>query len=181
MRNVVKDWGTPVTGSIKSIVSPDLYPMVNGRYYTTTYQVSGLRTWFPGWEDSAINDIRNDISTNPNYHGTCSPQYIRVVDDGQVIVQWRYTQTSTTDQLTGRPMAIPVVVGYIILGILVVLGLWLLYKSVSTVGEILIEDNPSVRLATIAVIIIASASLLVAGGYFYKHVVKDYIESRAVG
>jgi len=164
----MEDWGTPVVAKGTKNISQS-YTMVPGMCYESVYSVGGLRTFFPGWEQEAISNIRDAIENNPNFpQGTCVTKYIRVEEDGTCVAQWKYNPIDTTT------LVIPAIVGYIVLAVAAAIIVYLVWQVTESVKEILTSENPNTRYAIIVAGVVAAAVLLVAAAYSFRSISDTY-------
>jgi len=156
-------------------------PMSDGRFYESVYSVGGIRTVFPGWEQEAINSIRVNVESNPG----CYVNYIYMEPNNQVVVQWSYNYAYYVAEMRAAgydavPVVVPLAAYAVAIGVLVVIGLYLLSQMMSTVKEILVDSKEQVDLITWAIIIIALCVLVFAIVYALRNITSMLPKNRNV-
>lgn len=131
--------------------------MVPGKIYEAEYEISGIRTIVPGWEDDAINQIQRNIESTG-----CEVLYIAI--DAQrrnyVHVQWKYPVSENAQAALVWIVPIAYAVAAIVI---TVCAIWLVLTLTGSVKEIgtLMTDNPQISLAIYGVIGIAGIAALI--------------------
>lgn len=136
---------------------PEGESMVPGKIYEAEYEVSGIRTIVPGWEDDAINEIVRNVE---NMGGEILYAAIDAQRRNYVHVQWRYYQRAGEFQAAVLPI---IAVYAIAFAIITICAIWLILTITGSVKEIgtLMTDNPQISLAIYGVLGIAGIASLI--------------------
>jgi hypothetical protein len=144
-------------------------PMVPGKIYEAEYEVSGIRTIIPGWENDAINEIVNNLTNQ-------GAEVLYVAIDAQrrnyVHVQWRYYQREGEFQATVLPL---IAVYAIAFAVITICAIWLILTITGSVKEIgtAMMDNPQLALAINGLLAIGGIIVLI---YFVREFKSAYDE-----
>lgn len=151
-------YGTQVFGTSTRTVSDTDSPRP-GAVYEATYAISGVRTWVPGWENDAINEVKRTIESNGG-----QVVYIAIRND-DVVVQWKYSVPAIS--ANAHAVIAPVIIGMVLFAVIVALGIWLIVTATSSAKEIsgLMTDNPQTTIAIYGALIVAA---LFAAGYIMR-------------
>ena len=122
--------------------------MVPGKVYEAEYQVTGIRTLIPGWE----NDVVNQITTNLMNQGA-EVIYTSVSGD-TVTVQWKYSQRYGEFQAAVIPLIAVYAIAFIVITVCVYILSLTLVGFVKELGEA-VAASPQVAMITYAIIGIA--------------------------
>jgi len=151
-------------------------PMESGKYYEAVYNVSGIRTVFPGWEQDCIDSIVSTVESNPG----CYVQYIHLNPDNTVRVQWLYDYVAYAESMrasgadVAQPKAVPVVVWVVVAAVLSIIALWLISVIVGQIKEIVAEGGEELDIMMWAVLIVAISILCFAIVYALRGVSETF-------
>jgi hypothetical protein len=132
--------GTYKSGTILSHTVEQDEVLQTGVTYEAVYPVEGVGTFFPGWENDAINKVTSTLASQG-----CSPTYLEVNGDlfspHSVTVQFQYAPTGMQAEV------VPVMV-WVVVALLITAGIiaWLTLYAPSTIKAIndSLVENPIV-------------------------------------
>jgi len=140
-------YGTKQYGSTIREVDQD-EAMVPGKIYEAEYEVTGIRTLIPGWENDVINQITNNLSNS-------GAQVVYTsVSGSRVIVQWKYDQRYGEFQAAVLPLVAVYAIAFVVITICVYILSLTLVGFVKELGEA-VANSPQVAMITYAAIGIA--------------------------
>jgi uncharacterized membrane protein YuzA (DUF378 family) len=145
-------YGTKQYGSTVREVSEE-EAMVPGKIYEAEYQVTGIRTLIPGWENDVINQITNNLENSG-----ASVVYTSVSGD-TVTVQWKYSQRYGEFQAAVLPLIAVYAIAFVVITICVYILSLTLVGFVKELGQA-VAESPQVALITYAAIGIAFLYLI---------------------
>jgi len=122
--------------------------MIPGKIYEAEYQVTGVRTLIPGWENDVINQITNNLGNQG-----AEVVYTSVSGD-RVTVQWKYSQRFGEFQAAVLPVIAVYAIAFVVIAICVYILSLTLVGFVKELGEAM-ASSPQVSMIVYAVVGIA--------------------------
>jgi hypothetical protein len=130
-----------------------------GVVYEQSFVISGIRTVVPGWENDAINEVKNTIESKG---GTII--YISI-SGTEVVVQWKHPVVSASTN--ARAAIAPVVVYGIVIAVSIILSIWLIITATGSLKEVstILDDSSTTTTALYGALIVAG---MFAVGYILR-------------
>ncbi len=128
-------------------------PMVPGKIYEAEYQVTGIRTLIPGWENDVVNQITNNLSNQG------AEVVYTSVSGSSVTVQWKYSQRYGEFQAAVLPVIAVYAIAFVVITICVYILSLTLVGFVKELGNA-VAESPQVAMITYAIIGIAFLYLI---------------------